>query len=153
MSAGLTEAARKLLLGRIRTVMIAVASVAALLVIGALLIDEGEIVKITTRDAQGREYVTELWIVELPSGIYLRAGSPDVEWLARIRAAPAIVLERGDEETRHRAVPEPSARTLQALNTAMAEKYGFADRLWARLSDRDLSVPIRLAPADTGTAP
>ena len=144
----LVDAARRALMSRMRLVMIAVGAVAALLVVGTWLVDEGEIVKVTTVDARGRDHVTELWIVDLPSGIWLRAGSPDVEWLARIRATPEIVVERQGEQRRYRAVPDPSPEAQREVDRAMSEKYGAADRFWARVSDHAHTVPIRLEEAE-----
>jgi hypothetical protein len=138
---------RALLQGRIRPVMITVALIAALLVIGARLVDEGEVVMLTTVDSRGRDQVTELWIVALPSGTYLRAGSPDVAWLARLRDHPKIKLERGDEVTYFVAVPEAGDAIRTQVNEAMNSKYGFANELWGRFSDRGSAIPIRLDPA------
>ena len=135
---------RGLVLGRIRPVMLAVAFLAALLVISSRLVDEGEIVMITTLDSQGRDQVTELWIVELPSGTFLRAGSPDAAWLERLQAQPEVTLERDGAIARFRAVPENTGSIREKVNEAMSAKYGFADRLWGQLADRSLAVPIRL---------
>jgi hypothetical protein len=152
MSVDLTGRVRSLLLDRIRTVMLTVGVLAAVVVVGTRLVDEGEIVEVITVDALGRDHVTELWIVDLPSGTYLRAGSPDVEWLARIRETPQILLERGDQELRYRAIPEESEPIAQQVNRAMGEKYGFADRIWAVVSDRAFAVPIRLLPSGRSVA-
>ncbi len=127
-------------------VMIGVGSIAAVLVVGTWLVDEGEIVKITTLDEMGRDHETELWIVDLPSGSWLRAGTPEVEWLARVRANPDIVVERGGEDRRYRAVPETSSEIRHEIDRAMSEKYGAVDRFWARVSDHAQTVPIRLVP-------
>lgn len=135
---------RSLLLARIRPIMLAVAFLAALLVISSRLVDEGEIVMITTIDPHGRDQVTEVWIVELPRGTYLRAGSPDVGWLERLRAHPEITVERGGEVSSFRAVPDDGNAIREQVNQAMSEKYGFADRLWGRFSDRGHAIPIRL---------
>ena len=152
MSLDLTATARRLLLSRIRTVMIAVGSVAALLVLGTWLVDEGEIVELSTRDAKGREQVTELWVVDLPSGTWLRAGSPDVRWLARVRSTPEVVLERGEAKRHYRAVPDEAADLRDQINWAMREKYGAMDRLWGRLSDRRLTIPVRLVSSEAVAA-
>lgn len=147
MGGSLTGKLRRLLLRRIRLVMIAVALLAGLLVVATRLIDEGEVVKLTTQDADGRQYVTELWIVDLDESSYLRSGSPDAVWLARLRADPEIELQREGRDARYRAVPEEDAATLDRVNVAMSEKYGFADRLWGRISDRSDAVAIRLVPS------
>ena len=37
---------------------------------------------------------------------------------------------------------------LEELNRAMDSKYGFADRMWERLSNRSAAVAIRLESVD-----
>jgi len=148
----MTSWVRGLLLGRTRVWMIAVAFLAALIVAGSNLIDEGEVVEVKTYDALGREYVTEVWIVDLDAASYLRAGSSDAAWLQRLQADPEIVLVRRGEESRHRAVPEDDDDTRRLVNAAMADKYGRADRIWARLSDLGRTIPIRLAPPESPPA-
>ena len=132
---------RGLFLDRIRVVMITVAILAVLLVVASRLIDEGEIVKVTTLDSSGRDQVTEVWIVDLDGGSYLRAGSPDAAWLARVRAHPEITVHRGDRDAKYRAVCDEGASIRGRVNLAMSEKYGFADWLWALLSDRVARCP------------
>jgi hypothetical protein len=141
-----TATPRAMLLSRTRPVMIGVGLLAAGLVLGTWLVDEGEIVKLTSVDAAGREQVTELWIVDMPSGAWLRAGDPASRWLARIRANPEVVLERDGELQHYRALPDSSPETREEINRAMAEKYGAADRFWGRISDHGKTVPVRLRP-------
>jgi hypothetical protein len=152
MPGGLTGKMRGLLLGRSRTVMIAVGAVAALLVISSRMIDSGEIVELTTLDDRGRDHVTEVWIVDLPSGSYLRSGDPESRWLTRIRANPEISLEREGRELRYRAVPSEEGEVREQVNAAMAEKYGGADQFWVRVSNLETAVPIRLVPADVAVS-
>ncbi len=147
MGGGVTGKMRELLLSRIRVVMIGAAVLAALLVMASYLIEAGEIVRVTTIDSKGRDHVTEVWIVDLDEGSYLRSGSPDAAWLARVRAHPEITLHRGDRDAKFRAVPKEGASIRDQVNLAMSEKYGFADRLWAGVSDHARSVPIRLVPS------
>jgi hypothetical protein len=107
-------------------------------------VDEGEVVNLTTVDANGARFETQVWIVEIDGVSWLRAGRPRAKWLARLRANPAVELERGEEVKLYTAIPvdDPSAR--DAVNRAMAEKYGDADRMVDRIFDRQHSVPIRL---------
>ena len=70
---------------------------------------------------------------------------------------PGKVLRRAIERDEVRSVFEATPSEDPALrarvNRAMAEKYGLADRLWALLSDRRLSVPIRLDPGPADAQP
>jgi hypothetical protein len=150
-----TRSVRALLLSRVRVVMIAVGSLAVLLVGASHLLDAGEIVKLVSVDAIGREHVTQLWVVDFANGSYLRADSPDAGWLARLRGDPEVTLKRGDGEAQFRAVCEEGRLIRGQVNRAMSEKYGFADRLWGRFSDHARAVPVRLVPsrAEIATAP
>jgi hypothetical protein len=132
--------------------MIAVGAVAALLVVSSNLVDEGEIVEVKTVDSAGREHVTELWIVDLPAGPFLRASSPDAQWLARVRAEPEVVVTRRGQQVAYRAIPEADGEIRQHVNAAMREKYGVNDRFWSRVSDTERMVPIRLLPSASASA-
>jgi len=127
--------------------MLAIGGLAALLVSTALLVDEGELVTLVTSDGQ-RNYSTQLWIVEVDGREYLRAASSNVHWLARLRAQPEAGLRRGRDRDAPvesiRAVPVFDEALRARVNRAMAGKYGLADRLWGRISDRKNSLPIRV---------
>jgi hypothetical protein len=152
MAGGLRGKIRGLLLGRIRRVMIVVAVAAALLVVSSRMIDSGEIVELTTLDERGRDHVTEVWIVDLPSGSYLRSGDPESHWLARIRTNPVISLEREGREVSYRALPSDDDELRRRVNAAMQQKYGAPDRFWARVSDLESAVPVRLVPSDVAVS-
>ena len=135
---------RALLLGRSRSVMLGIGVVCVGVVLAAWLVDEGEVVRLLTIDTRLHEHETELWIVDLASGTYLRAGAPDSAWLARVRANPVVDLIRYGLQHQYRAVVVDDPAVREELNRAMERKYGFADRLWGRMSDRSSSVAIRL---------
>ena len=128
--------------------MVGVAALCAVVVIASLLVPEGEVVTLNVLDIEGREYPTQLWIVELGGVSYLRAGNPNSKWLARLRDRPEVTLgaaEAGEQPTPYLATPiddDPAQRAR--IGAAMAEKYGLADWLWSTIADRDRSVPIRL---------
>jgi hypothetical protein len=136
---------RGVILRRIRMLMICTALLAGGLVCGSQLVDEGEVVGLTTGDD---EQETDLWIVDLEDASYLRAGAPNVSWLARLRVQPAVTLERADSVRPFRAVPVDAPATLGQVNRAMAEKYGLADTLWGHVGDRSRAVAVRLEPLD-----
>lgn len=125
----------------------------AALVGGAVAIDEGEVVALTTFDASGKEHLTPLWIVEVDGRSYLRAAAPDNGWLQRLRAEPRAILTRDDGPHPVTATPLPEAAVRERINRAMAEKYGASDRLWSALFERSRSVPVLLEPraADAAT--
>ena len=92
--------------------------------------------------------MTPLWIVDAEAGTYLRAGSPDSAWVARMRSNPAVRLERSGSLQDVRLVEESTR--LDSVHAMMAEKYGWADDFVALMSgDRSLSIAYRLERLET----
>lgn len=118
--------------------------VGALLIGVSLWLDEGEVITLITTGAQGQEFETGLWIVDVGGVPYLRAESAGASWLDRIRARPDVELERAGLRALYRAIPLDDAQTREAVNRAMAEKYGQINRALALFRDHSESVPIRL---------
>jgi hypothetical protein len=133
----------------VRTFLIAFTAAIVGIVLVALAFPEGEVVKLRTVDGRGRSHETVLWLVELDSGAYLRSGDPQSAWLARLRRSPEVTLERGSEPRPFLARPVDDPAVRRAVNEAMAEKYGVADRLVRAAVDVAQSVPIRLVPSGT----
>ena len=106
----------------------------------------GEVVVLTTADANGAERRTELWVVDHEGSAWLRAGSAEASWLGRLRAHPEVELERGGVSSSYRAVAVPEA--TDQINALMTEKYGVADRLVGILmpGSRGHSMAVRLDP-------
>lgn len=102
----------------------------------------GEVVTLHTRDAAGEWQTTPLWIVDTPGGEYLRAGNPESGWVARLRAEPAVRLERGGQLADVRLVPEPAM--LDEVNARMAESYGWADTFVGMMGDHAGALPFRV---------
>ena len=122
-------------------VVVALVAVALQLsIVGAS--ESGEVVVLTTTDADGSAHPTRLWLVENAASMWLRAGSPSSAWLARLRGQPAVTVERNGRELRFEAAPDPGAR--DTVNALMRAKYGWADRWIALLFGRDDAVPVRL---------
>lgn len=114
----------------------------ACVAVGSAWVDEGEVVELTTFDERNRPHETELWIVEVDGRRYLRADLPGAEWLARLRARPEAELRRNDERERVRALPVEDAALRESVERAMAEKYGFLDRLVGVVRDEDRVVAV-----------
>jgi hypothetical protein len=134
-----------------RIVLIAAGALILAVVLGALWVDEGEVVTLTTLDADGT-YTTQLWIVEVDGDLYVRSSSPNTGWLGRLRVHPDVELDRDDETLELRAVPSGLPEVRAAVNGAMAEKYGSTDGFYSRIYDRSESVPVRLEPRTGATA-
>jgi hypothetical protein len=129
-----------------RALLLAVGIAVGAIVIASYTLDEGEVVTLITRNGNGADYDTQLWIVDWDGELYVRAGSPRAQWLERLRAKPEVTLRRGDQTLALSARPKDDPETRAGVNARMAEKYGFADRLWGHLGDRRRSVPILLEP-------
>ena len=134
-----------------RLIILALGGLLAAVAIGAALIDEGEVVLLTTYDASAHEHETDLWIVDLDGRRYVRADLPGADWLERLRAHPEVMLERDGVEERLTARPLEDAAFRDAVARAMAEKYGFVDALVGILRDEDVVVPVVLEPIPTAS--
>lgn len=124
-------------------------AVLALLGFGAITLASeygGEVVVLTTVDAEGVDHHTSLWIVEDRGKQYLRAGSIESAWYQRLRDNPEVRLQRGGQEGTYRAFPDP--QQTGPVNLLMARDYGYADKLIALFRDDALSMAVRLEPID-----
>ncbi|MCS5638161.1 MAG: hypothetical protein NZ990_16695 [Myxococcota bacterium] len=130
--------------------MLIIGVVTGLLVVGASVFDEGEVVTLVT-EADGREHSTQLWIVEFDGRQFLRANRPGAHWLARLRANPHVGLLRSESAhgaaESYRALLVTDARLKDRVNAELARKYRFADRAWGRLVDRRKAQVIELESA------
>ena len=135
--------------------MLAFGIVTGILVLGALFLDEGDVVTLITHSEE-REYFSHVWIVEIDGRRYLRANRPEARWLRRLRENSAVGLREGRglhlpvKNYRAQIVRDPELRLR--VDAAMAEKYGQADEIWGRIVERSNSVPIELLPAPAMTS-
>ena len=129
-----------------RQIILVVGILLAVVAIGSAWIDEGEVVQLTTYDARAHPHETDLWIVEVDGRRYVRSDLPGADWLERLSANPEVLLQRDSvkEHVMARPVDDPAIR--EAVDRAMAEKYGFLDRLTDILRDEDVVVPVLLEP-------
>lgn len=130
------------------TVLVGVAAAALLLAL--VLFDGGEVITLRTQDPEGDLHETPLWIVEVEDALFLRAGRRGARWLEELRAHPVVEVVREDETLVYRAeaVDDPAVR--EAVNRAMARKYGGANQLVVFLLDEAETVPVRLDPIPEG---
>ena len=114
----------------------------AIMVLQFIASETGEVVVVTTTDAEGASAETRLWVVDHDGSAWLRSGSPQAGWFQRMQANPAITVERGGQQ--FTALIEPVPELRDVINAEMAEKYGWADAYIGMLFGRDDAVPIRL---------
>jgi len=140
-----------------RIAMIGVAALCALIVIAAVAVPEGEIATLNVIDEEGHPHPIQLWRVEIDGTSYLRATDPGADWLLELRRQPAVTLGAGLHAGE---IPVPVFAEVvdtdpdlrRRVTAAMARKYGVADRIWAAIRGRDVSVPVRLVPRPAETA-
>jgi hypothetical protein len=107
--------------------------------------ESGEVVVVTTRSVDGPQ-TTRLWVVEHDGRQWLR-GSADSGWYGRLLQEPRVDVERAGSTNTYTATPVP--QQVATINTLMAEKYGWGDRVVSLFAgDRSDSVAVRLDPAD-----
>jgi len=130
----------------VRQIILVLGILLAAVAIGSAWIDEGEVVQLTTYDARAHPHETDLWIVDVDGRRYVRSDLPGADWLERLSANPEVLLQRDSvkEHVMARPVDDPAIR--EAVDRAMAEKYGFLDRLTDILRDEDVVVPVLLEP-------
>ena len=131
-----------------RGLMIGVASLAVVLVVASLAVDEGEVVHLRTVGSDGLEEEADLWIVDLDGVPHLRANSRNATWLTKLRAKPEVRLRRNaDREWQlYRAVVVDNPIVRERVEREMQKKYGYVEFLWDWVVDPEESVPIRLDP-------
>ena len=117
---------------------------ALIVVVEVIASESGEVVVVTTVDADGNPAETRLWVVDREGSAYLRSGSPQSGWFQRMQANPAISVVRGEETLQ--AIVEPDVSLRDTVNGLMREKYGWADAYISMLFGREDATPIRLVP-------
>ncbi len=120
---------------------------ALVIVVQFIASESGEVVVVTTTDADGTPAETRLWVVDHAGSAYLRSGSPQSGWFQRMQANPTISVVRGD--TTMRATIETDVSLRGTVNDLMREKYGWADAYISMLFGREDATPIRIVPEST----
>jgi hypothetical protein len=137
----------------VRVAVLAIGCLIGALVLGVMLVPEGEVATLSTFPTEGAPQETAVWVVEGDGlgdagEVFLRTG-PHTKWLGRVRANPAVELARGGESRPYVARPVEDDGLRRRVNQAMAAKYGVADRLISAIFDPAHAVPIRLVPDPT----
>lgn len=107
----------------------------------------GEVVKLHTSDAEGRQHVTHLWIVEDEGALWLRDGQAESGWVERLRQNARAELEREGERRPVQAVFVAEKR--ERINQLMAERYGWVDAVISVMRDPETTRAIRLDPVSS----
>jgi hypothetical protein len=129
-----------------RGALVLLGSIPLLIAAGSYLAGEQvEVVALRSIDDEGHAHDTKLWIVDHQGRPWVRAVSPSLGWVERIRENPRVELIRNGETTAHIAliVEDPDAK--QAIDEAIAAKYGWIDHCYERVMEHE-TIPIRLDP-------
>jgi hypothetical protein len=134
----------------VRVAVLAIGCLIGALVLGVMLLPEGEVATLSTFVKEGAPQETAVWVVEGDglgeSGELFLRTDPHTAWLGRVRANPAVELARDGTPRPYLAKPVEDDGLRRRVNQAMAAKYGFADRVISAIFDPAHSVPIRLVP-------
>ena len=104
--------------------------------------ESGEVVVLVTQDPKVGDMETRLWVVDHAGHQWIRAGSNAAGWYQRLVAQPEVEVHRGEETLV--AIAQPMPERVNAVNLAMADKYGWADAYIALLFGREDAIPIKL---------
>jgi hypothetical protein len=123
----------------------------ALLVLGvvgvALWMDEGEVVTLTTTDADGHRFETELWITDYAGHLYVR-GAPNRAWVKRLQQQPLVELEGAGRSGSYQARTVRDAAVVAAVEASMQAKYGAVELVAETVFEPREPLAIRLDPVD-----
>lgn len=105
-----------------------------------------EVVVVHTSDAVG-DHTTRLWIVDDAGRGWLRTGADNATWLPRLRANPAIEIERDGAKQTYTAVVLDDEATLARIDELSLLKYGWSESLLRAMGGSNQGhVAIRLDP-------
>jgi len=104
----------------------------------------GEVAVLYTSDGEGKGHTTRIWVVDHGHQTWIRSLDPTSSWLDNLINQPDVRLRRGESIADYRATPLNNRRSR--INALMAERYGWAEWVLAKMEDRELSVPVYLDP-------
>lgn len=128
---------------------IGVVLVVLVVAFGALYVvmaERVEVVILHTRDA-ANEHETRLWVVDDAGAAWLRTSADNASWLPRLRATPAIEVERNGTAQPFTAVVIEDPATVARIDELTLAKYGWSEELLRVLMpEGHAQVAIRLDP-------
>lgn len=88
---------------------------------------DADVIRIVTRDEDGSERSTKIWVVVIDESAYVRTGA--TRWFANLERDPSAVVLDGESEYPARAERVTAAERIGQVQAAFRAKYGFMDRL------------------------
>jgi hypothetical protein len=104
----------------------------------------GEVATLYTTDGVGKTHTTSIWVIDHGHETWIRSLDPTSPWLDRLISDPEVRLQRGDALIAYHATPLTQRRAR--INALMAERYGWAEWILAKVEGRDEAVPVYLDP-------
>jgi hypothetical protein len=104
---------------------------------------ETDVVHVVTRDEDGAERDTKVWLVVADAFAYVRTN--DSRWLANIRRGSPVALRVDAVERAVTAEEVADPAVCAAVEAAFKAKYGFMQRVMSAFRLREPTV-LRLAP-------
>jgi hypothetical protein len=130
----------------IRIVLVLTGVIVALVAVGVIGAESGEVIVLHTTGADGAGHTTRLWIVDDTDGAWLRAGHDGLPWFRDLEARPDVAIERGGETLAVRAVLSRDPADHARINALTATKYGWRESLYVMVGGGRVAIPIRLDP-------
>ena len=130
----------------IRTMLVMTGVIVALVAVGVIGAESGEVIVLHTTGADGADHTTRLWIVDDADGSWLRAGHDGLPWFLDLEARPDVSIERGGETLAVRAVPSRDPADHARISALTAAKYGWRESLYVMVGGGKIAIPIRLDP-------
>ena len=84
-----------------------------------------DVVVVVTRNQDGSERETKVWIIEVDDRAYIRTAA--TRWYGNVERETDIVLRVGEDELPLRAVLVTDALLAEQVEAAFREKHGFWD--------------------------
>lgn len=84
-----------------------------------------DVVVVVTRNQDGSDRETKVWIIEVDDRAYIRTAA--TSWYGNVEREPDIVLRVGEDELPLRAVLVTDALLAEQVEAAFREKYGSWD--------------------------
>ena len=103
-----------------------------------------DVVLLRTSDGSGTTHETRTWITDDDGAFLIEAANEQRPFLHDVRARPVLDLRRGDDVYHCAATALPNPDGHRRIRRLLAEKYGWADRWIALLTDTSGSVAVRL---------
>lgn len=103
-----------------------------------------EVVVLRTFSADGQTRATRTWVADYQGSPFIEAANPEREFLRDIQRNPSVELVRQGSTQRLRATVLPQPLGHETIRHLLRQKYAWADRWIALLTDTSNSLAIRL---------